>query len=208
MKVAVLGGTGSVGWGIAKQLAKKHQVIIGSRDPARANEAAQRIAGARGSDYAAAAKEAEVVVIAFPYEAMKTAGSLVGELRGKLVLCPINPIKMEGGILVYGLDRGSAAEELAKILPGSRIATAFNNVPAGFLKADVTVPMDILVAADSRETFEEAAKVIGSIPNLRPMYAGPLSEAAAVERITPLVLNLARLNDTGNLTAKFVSRKG
>ncbi|MBI3841124.1 MAG: NADPH-dependent F420 reductase, partial [Thaumarchaeota archaeon] len=102
---------------------------------------------------------------------------------------------------------GSAAEELAKKLPGSRVATAFNNITVGFFTKSETPRLDVVVAADSKQTFEDAAALVRSIPNLRPLYAGPLSEAQAVERVTALILNLARNNDTGSLATRFVSQR-
>ena len=207
MKIAVLGGTGRIGRAIARQLAKKNSVIIGSRDPARAREAAKGVKGATGSDYETAARAADVVIVSVPYEAMAPLGALAAAVRGKLVISVVNPLKMEGGILVFGLERGSAAEELARMLPGSRVATAFNNVPRAFFEKEISAPFDILVAADSKQTYEEVANIVRGIKNLRPLYAGPLSQAGVIERITPLVLNLASLNGTGVLTTGFVSRK-
>jgi predicted dinucleotide-binding enzyme len=64
-----------------------------------------------------------------------------------------------------------------------------------------------VVAADSKKTFDEAARIVKSIPSLRPLYAGPLREAQVVERITPLILNLAKKNGTGDLSTRFVSQK-
>ena len=208
MKVAVIGGTGKMGKALAKQLAKKNDVIIGSRDPAKALEAAKEVKGAVGTDYHGAAKAADVVVLSIPYSAIGSMVELATDLSGKLVISLINPLKVEGGLLEYPLERGSAAEELAKVLSQSRVATAFNNVPRAFLEKDSMVPVDILVAADSKETYEEAAVLVRGIGEMRPLYAGPLSQAGIVERITLLVLNLANLNATGSLTTRFVTRKG
>jgi 8-hydroxy-5-deazaflavin:NADPH oxidoreductase len=208
MKVAVIGGTGKMGKALAKQLAKNHEVIIGSRDPAKAKEAAKEVRGAVGADYHGAAKAADVVVLSIPYSATGSMAALSADLSGKLVISLINPLKMEEGLLEFPLERGSAAEELAKILPESRVATAFNNVPQAFLEKESMVPVDILVAADSKQTYEEAAALVREIGEMRPLYAGPLSQAGIIERITPLVLNLAKLNGTGSLTTRFVSRKG
>jgi NADPH-dependent F420 reductase len=147
-------------------------------------------------------------VLAIPYESLALAAGVASEASSKLVISAVNPMKMEGGLLRYGLKEGSAAEELARALPHSRVATAFNNVPSGFLKDEVVPPVDILVAADSKETYEETAKVVASIREMRPLYVGPLTEARMVEAITPLVLNLANLNGTKALTTRFVTRRG
>jgi NADPH-dependent F420 reductase len=207
VKVAVLGGTGKIGSGVAKQLAKMHQVVIGSRDPAKAKKAAMGIRGATGADYASAAREADAVVFALPYSALETASALAKELSGKLVISTVNPLKYENGLAYHAPRESSAAQELAKLIPESRVATAFNNVPAAFLQQEEVASMDIMIAADSEKTYQEAARIVGSIPNMRPLYAGSLSQAAMVEGMTAVVLNLARLNKTGVLTTKFVSRK-
>lgn len=208
MKIAVLGGTGKMGRALAGRLAGGNYVIIGSRDPARAREAAKGIPGASGMDYPGASREADVVVVSVPDSAVETIAPLSKDLAGKLVISVVNPLRFKDGLLYFGRDTGSAAEELARILPDSRVATAFNNIPAGFFEKDEVIPIDVLVAADKKETYEEVANLVKGIPNLRPLYAGPLSQARTVESITALVLNLANLNKTGSLTTRFVSRKG
>lgn len=208
MKVAVLGGTGKMGRALAERLAKNNGVIIGSRDPDRAKAAAEGIPGATGTDYASASREADVVVVAIPSSALEIVAPLAKDLSGKLVISAANPLKFENGLMHFGMEKGSAAEELASILTESRVATAFNNIPAGFFEREEAAPVDVLVAADKKETYDEAAALVRSIPNLRPLYAGPLSQARMVESITALVLNLAKLNGTGALTTRFVSRKG
>lgn len=207
MKIAIIGGTGYMGRSLGEQLAKNHQVIIGSRNSAKAKAAAAAIKGTMGADYSTAARDCDSAIIAIPFSAIDLVSSLAYELSGKLAISIINPIKFENGMACYGLERGSAAEMLAARLPRSRVATAFNNITAGFLKKPGGSRLDIVVAADSRKTFDETARIVKSIPNLRPMYAGPLSEAQIVERITPMMLNLAKKNETGNLAIRFVSQK-
>jgi hypothetical protein len=208
MKVAIIGGTGSMGRALAKQLSRNDQVIIGSRDPARAKAAAEGIEGAEGTDYHGASKTADVVLFAIPYSAIGSVAGLASDVSEKLVISMINPLREDRGLLVYAAGELSAAEELARLLPGSRVATAFNNVPVGFLEREVVPPVDVLVAADSKKVFEEAASLVRGIREMRPLYAGPLSQARIVESITTLVLNLAKLNGTGSLTTRFVTRKG
>lgn len=208
MKIAVVGGTGAMGKALARHLSREHDVIIGSRDRSRAAAAAAGIRGAAGSDYEGASKAADVVIVTVPYEAMGHLAGLAGEVSSKLVISVVNPIKSDGGLLKYAPEGASAAEELARMLPQSRVATAFNNVPSGFLKHEPVPPVDILVAADSRETYVEVAKLVASIREMRPLYVGPLSEARLVEAITPMVLNLAGLNGMKALATRFVTLKG
>jgi NADPH-dependent F420 reductase len=207
VKVAIIGGTGKMGMVLAEQLSRSHTVLIGSRDAARAREVSAKIPGAKGADNSAAAAECDAAIVALQYSAIGSVAPLAGALSGKLVISTVNPLKVEGGILAFGLQKGSAAQELAAMLPKSRVATAFNNIPVAFFKQREMIRVDVLVAADGAETFEEAASLVRSIPHLRPLHAGPLSEAEAVERITPVVLNLAKLNGTGSLTTRFVSRQ-
>ncbi len=204
MKIAVLGGTGDMGSAIAGRLSRSHGVIIGSRDPEKAKAAASKMAGASGDSYEGASSLCEAAILAVPYEAMGVASSLAEPLAGKLVVSVINPLKFEGGALRYGLETGSAAEQLARMLPDSGVATAFNGIPFGMLHGEDELHADVLVASTSREAFEQAASLVRSVPSLKPLYAGPIVEAQAVERMTPLLLNLARWNRSPALTTRFV----
>jgi len=208
VKVAVIGGTGKMGLAVARRLARNHEMIIGSRDPARAEAAAKQVKGAVGADYHVACKMAEVILFSIPYSALASMADLREDAAGKVAVSMVVPLKMEGGLLQFPLEKGSAAEELANLLPETKVATAFNNVPRAFFEEEFNHPVDVLVAADSKETYEVAAQLVRGLGQMRPLYAGPLSQAGIVERLTALVLNLARLNGTGNLTTKFVSRKG
>ncbi len=205
MKIAVFGGTGSMGHSLSVHLARRNEVIVASRDAARATVAARGVKGANGSGYREAGERCEAAIVAIPFGAISLLSPLRGTLAGKLVLSAVNPMKVVRGAFAYGLESGSAAESLASLLPESRLATAFNNIPASCIGRARTRPLDVLVAADERETFNAAAGVVLSIPGLRPRYAGPLSEAGTVERITPLILNLAADSGEENLAPMFVS---
>ncbi len=206
MKVAVLGGTGSMGFVLAGRLSASNEVVIGSRDVAKAKEAASRIPGATGEDYRGACLASEAAIMAVPFSSMKdVARPLSSALAGKLVISIVNPLRVEGGVFKFGLEGGSAAETLASVLPDSWIATAFNNIPYGMFEGAAPVEADVLVAATSKDAYETTASLVKSIKNLRPLYAGPISEAQVVERITALVLNLARMNGIGSLATRFVS---
>ena len=208
MKVAIIGGTGTMGMALARHLSGEYEVTIGSRDPSRAAAAAAGIRGASGADYKGASRAADVVIFTIPYVALGLVADLAEEASSKLVISVLNPMALEDGLMKYAPKGESAAEEMAHLLPHSRVATAFNNVPPRFFKDDIVPPADVLIAADSKETYEETAKIVASIREMRPLYVGPLFEARTVEAITPLLVNLARLNNTKALTTKFVTRKG
>ena len=207
MKIAIFGGTGSMGQGLAALLSKSHEVLIASRDPGKARQVAAAVAGATGTDYGTAAEGCEAAVVAIPFSALGSLSPIAGALTGKLVISMVNPLKTEGGVFRYALERGSAAESLGTVLPNSRVATAFNNIPSSFFSGPGPQTLDVVVCADTRATYDEAAVIVRSIPNLRPLYGGPLRVAADVERITPLILNLAKWNAMGSIAPRFVSRE-
>lgn len=208
MKIAIIGGTGKLGLRLARRLSSQCEVMIGSRDPKRARDAAAMAGGASGGDHADACDWADTIIFAVPYSGLDVASKLGREVEGKLVLSAINPLKLEGGLFRTPAQGGSAAEELARLFPRSRVATAFNNIPATLLDHDEFPPVDVLVASDTAETYREAARVVSSVKNLRPLYAGPLSQAHWVEGLTALILNLGKLNSTRNVTVHFGSEGG
>jgi NADPH-dependent F420 reductase len=194
-----------MGSALAARLAKSNEVRIGSRRREKAEAAAAALPGVRGELGEQAARWCEAAIVSVPYEAIGALEGFAESLAGKLVISIINPLRREGNVLQYGTEGRSAAELVASALPRSFVATAFNNVPLAFFRKPSSQEVDILVAADSRETFEKAATLVRSIPGLRPLYVGPLTQAESVERITVLVLNAAKLNGGPRFTIKFVS---
>jgi predicted dinucleotide-binding enzyme len=77
-------------------------------------------------------------------------------------------------------------------------------VPSRFLRHPEKLDVDVLIAADERSTFDETAEIVRTLGSVRPIYAGPLSMASSLERITPLLLNLAKLNWIKTPSVKFV----
>lgn len=209
-RVGIVGGTGPLGRGLAARLSYNYDVLIGSREETKAKGAAEevsRLTGRKvmGATNLEAAREGDVAILALPDQ--PASGLLLEmkkELGGKLVISPIVPMRLKDGRFTYSPSDGSAAESVASILDKSRVAAAFHTVPAPRLlaigeKMEYTVP----VAAERRETFTEAAIVVSSIQNLEPLYAGPLSSARTIEALTPLLLNLARLNGMKNLSLRI-----
>jgi NADPH-dependent F420 reductase len=206
MRVGIIGGTGAMGSELAKQLSKKHEVRIGSRDVARARASASRIAGVKGNSNGAVALWCEAAIVAVPFSSVGSLKEFADALSGKLIVSIINPLRKEGTVLQYASKGLSAAEQVAEALPRSSVSTAFNNVPAAFVRRPPDQGIDILVAADTNDTYEATADLVRSIQGLRPLYVGPLSQAESVERITVMVLNAAMLNGVGTLSTRFVSR--
>jgi 8-hydroxy-5-deazaflavin:NADPH oxidoreductase len=198
--VAVVGGTGDLGLGLACRLARNYEVIIGSRDAERAREAASKASLASkakitGTTNDEATVSAEVVILAIPdLPSDEVLMQLKPNLEGKLLVCPIVPMRFQDGLFHPTLDSGSAAEKVSSVVK-TRVAAAFHNVPAArLLELDRMLDYDVLVAADDRSTFDEASKLIFSIKGLRPLYSGPLWTSRTLESLTPILLNAGKLN--------------
>jgi len=194
--IAVLGGTGHEGMGLAARWAKAgYPVIIGSRDTARAVEAAQVMAartGGRvnGMDNRAAAAAGEIIVLAVPYAGQQAlARDVRAEIEGKILIdvtVPLVPPKVARVQLPEG---GSAVEALQRELgDGVRVVAAFQNVSAHQLAdLDRTVNCDVLVAGDdvaARETVCQLAQAIG----ITALHSGPLANSAAAEALTSVLI--------------------
>src|SRR5690242_21640546 len=163
--IGILGGTGDQGRGLARRFALAgHPVIIGSRSAERAEAAAQQLGhGVRGLVNAAAACEADVVIAAVPWEGHGALlSALAGELAGKIVVDCVNPMGFDKrGAYALTADEGgpaegSAAEQAAALLPGSRVVAAFHHVSAVLLldpEVD-TMDLDVLVLGDDREATD------------------------------------------------------
>jgi NADPH-dependent F420 reductase len=211
MKIAIIGGTGSMGFGLAVRLAKAYEVTIGSRDLPRAAAAAAK-AGAlarvrvEAKANRDAARACDIAILAVPD--LPPAGlleSLAPSLAEKLVISPIVPMLLKEGIFSLSHPEESAAERVARALPSSKVAGAFHTVPAPKLaQLAEALDYDVLVTADSRGVFDQASRVVASVGKLRPLYAGPLVVSRMVEAMTPALLNVSKLNKLDNPSIKLV----
>jgi NADPH-dependent F420 reductase len=201
MKIAVLGGTGKEGSGLALRWAKSgHDVTIGSREAAKAQRVAEELNQAyapvqvKGSDNVSAAQDAEVVIITVPYAAhLETLKAVQEALRGKVVVDVTVPVNTADFTRVSLPPGGSAAKEAQTLLGNDvQIITAFQNISATHLKKlDNEIDCDVLVCGDS-----DAAKQVGlqlvKDAGMKGWDAGPLDNAVVVEGLTPLLLGLNR----------------
>ncbi len=213
MKIAVLGGTGSLGKGLVLRLASLgYDVIVGSRDEKKANSKAEeygRILGTdiRGADNRNAAKMCDMAIITIPWKhAFDTAESLKDVLAGKIVVSPVVPMeKTDRGFVYVSLPEGSAAERLASILKESRIVSAYHNIPAKkFADLNAEFEWDVAVCGDDEDAKEVVMEITNEIKGLRALDAGGLSNSRIVESLTPLLINIAVNNGMRDLGVKFV----
>jgi 8-hydroxy-5-deazaflavin:NADPH oxidoreductase len=202
MDVGVLGGTGPAGRGLAVRLAAAGLgVAIGSRDADRAAAVAAEVAGAwtgrlsgsiSGTDNAGAAA-ADLVVVATPWDgAVATVRALAEPLAGKVVVSMVNALVKEGReMLALVPPRGSMAAAVQAALPGSRVAASFHHLPASEMEnLDSGLLADVLVCADDDWAREATLELVERIEGLRPLDAGSLNQAAAVEAFTAVCITL------------------
>jgi hypothetical protein len=202
--LAILGGTGPEGKGLALRLAMAGETpIIGSRDAGRgaaaAEELAQSVPGVviKGSDNAGAVASADVVFLAFPYEGQRPVLEDLSEaLKGKIVVSVITPMKFERGkgASAVEVEAGSAAQEAQDMLPDSQVVAAFQNASAEeLLDPSVTMEGDVVVCSDHPEAKKLVMELAGKINDLRGVDGGSLTNAKYVEQLTPLLVNINRI---------------
>jgi NADPH-dependent F420 reductase len=202
--VAVLGGTGPQGRGLARRWATAGiPVVIGSRDADLAAEAAAELAEATGGDVrgltnAEAATVGDVVLVSVPYDGhAELLRSLASELSGKVVVDCVNPLGFDhhGGYALEVPD-GSAAQEAAALLPGSTVVAAFHHVSAVVLNDPevASVDTDVLVLGDAehRDATDLVRALADAIPGVRGVYAGRLRNARQVEALTANLIAINR----------------
>ena len=201
--IAILGGTGDQGRGLARRFALAgHQVLIGSRRAERAEAAARQLGhGVRGLANAAAAREADVVIAAVPWEGHgELLSALAGELAGKIVVDCVNPMGFDKRgayalpVAEGGPAEGSAAEQAAALLPGSRVVAAFHHVSAVLLldpEVDA-MDLDVLVLGDDREATDLVQALAARIPGVRGVYAGRLRNCGQIEALTANLVSVNR----------------
>ena len=202
--LAILGGTGPEGKGLALRLAMAGETpIIGSRDAGRGADAAEELAQSvpgvviKGSDNAGAVASADVVFLAFPYEGQRPVLEDLGAaLKGKIVVSVIAPMKFERGkgASAVEVEAGSAAQEAQDMLPDSQVVAAFQNASAEELLApSATMDGDVVVCSDHPEAKKLVMELAGKIKDLRGVDGGSLANAKYVEQLTPLLVNINRI---------------
>jgi NADPH-dependent F420 reductase len=223
MKIALTGGTGDLGEGLALRwgIETDHEILIGSRREEKAKERALEytekleIAGRRGKPKIAgmtnedAAKEGEIVILCV--EAPFVVASLREIVRHltpkKIVVSPAVPMVRKGGFFLYAPPPdGSMAVQIARSLPKEvPLVSAFHTVPAHKLSdLEADVDQDVVVLGDHKDEKQEIMKLADEITGIHPIDGGPLNASALVESITPLLINLAIVNKRKNLAVKFV----
>ncbi len=202
--IAVLGGTGPEGFGLALRWAQAGEtVIVGSRDAKRAQDTAERIkqrvganAEISGSENIAACAAADLLVLTIPFEGH---AALLKQLKpairpGSIVIDATVPLAASVGgraTRTLGIWQGSAAQETAELVPkGISVVAAFQNVGAELLNADGPVDCDVIVCSDDPNANYAARQLATKIPGVRALDGGKLENARILEQITALLIGL------------------
>ncbi len=195
--IAVVGGTGKLGAGLARRLAKAgYAVIIGSRDADRAEQAAAALAAdtsgqVTGQANRAAAAAGDIVIVAVPFANQRAILEDVGlAVQGKIVVDTTVPLVPPKVARVQLPPEGSAAGIARAVLgEGVRLVAAFHNVAAHKLIQDVAIDCDVLVFGD-QVAAREAVVELAAAMDLRGVHAGPLANAAAAEALTSVLVGI------------------
>jgi NADPH-dependent F420 reductase len=202
--IALIGGTGRAGTGLALRWARAGEtVIIGSRDGARAELAADRIrkrAGASaqvsGMENSAACALSDLLVLTVPFESQ---AALLKELKpvirpASIMIDATVPLAASVGgraSRTVGVWQGSAAQQTAELVPaGVSVAAAFQNVSAEVLNGDDSVDCDVVVCSDDPNATAVAMELAAKIARVRAIDGGRLENARIVEQITALLIGL------------------
>ena len=212
MRIALLGGTGDIGEGLALRWAydSHHEIIIGSRNPTRAREKAAEYEtelSSRGLDRdisgfanEMAADRADVAILAVPpYHVESTVESIADRLDDETILVSpaVGMQRDDAGMHYHQPPAGSVTALAANAAPeGVSTVGAFHTLAADQLaNLDVELSVDTLVVGDDADAKEIVMRLASEIEGLRPLDAGPIANAPEVESLTPLLINIARYND-------------
>ncbi len=202
MKIAIFGGTGDLGRGLAINFAAAgHEIIVGSRSQERADQAAAGLKEAlpEGTftplENVAAADAGEIAIVSIPWEGIEsTIPPMAGALAGKIVISVVNALTFgkSGAIAVRDVPNGSCAQQIQELAPEAKVVVAYNNLPAAGLQHREHLGADVLVCGKSKAAREEVIELTKAIPGTRALDAGPLANALIVEGMTAVIINLNR----------------
>jgi hypothetical protein len=202
--IAIIGGAGELGFGLALRFARAGaKVVIGSRDEAKAQEAATRVKAAiGGADVSGlgnpeAAANGTIVILAVPFSAQAAIlKSIKPALKTAILVDTTVPLAATVGgrpTRMLGVWEGSAAQAARELVPGVPVVSAFHNVSADVLQdMSATPDCDILICGDDAAAKERVAALVSRIPGLRPVDAGALEMSRIVESLTALLIALNR----------------
>ncbi len=202
--IAILGGTGPAGLGLALRWARAGEtVIIGSRNADRAREAARKIqekisgaARVTGEENSVACAASDLLVLTVPFEGQ---AELLKQLKpafqpNSILIDATVPLASSVGgraSRILGVWQGSAAQQAAELVPkGIRVVAAFHNTSADLMNGDSDIECDVIVCSDYPEATQLACELAAKIAGVRAIDGGKLENARTVVQITALLIGL------------------
>ena len=223
MKIGIIGGTGGMGKGFSLRWCVNHDILIGSRDAVRANEAAQEYSTLTiqeyssvkgkitGKDNLSVAKESDVLVLSIPYENIDSICSqlLPNTKESCVVISPIVPLtKTDAGFefISFKEKKPSAFELVQKYVKNkSKLVSAFHTISEKkLIDPKLVLDSDIFVCGDDENAVNIVNSLIREIKNLRPILLGPGSLSYLAETATPILLNAMIKNKMKNPGIKII----
>ncbi|MGB6464011.1 MAG: NADPH-dependent F420 reductase [Nitrosotalea sp.] len=223
MKIGIIGGTGGMGKGFALRWCVNHDILIGSRDSSRADDAAREyFTGAvkeygspkgkiTGTDNISAAKESDVLVLSIPYENIDAICSqiLPNVKDDCIVISPIVPLtKTDAGfeLISFKENKPSAFELVQKYMKNkSSLVAAFHTISEKkLIDTKLVLDSDIFVCGDNNDAISVVNGLIKEITNLRPILLGPGSLSYLAEAATPILINAMIKNKMKNPGIKII----
>jgi hypothetical protein len=223
MKIGIIGGTGGMGKGFALRWSQNHDVIVGSRDAARASEAAAEYSNMAkeafgeikgsisGNDNVSVAKESDVLILSIPYENIDSVCSgILSEVKDScVVISPIVPMtKTDVGFECVSIKENKPFSY--KLVSNhmknkSKLVSAFHVISEKKLvNPTLELDYDIFVCGNDDESVKVVNGLIGEIKGLRSIYLGPIELSYLAEMSTPLLLNAMIRNKLKNPGIKII----
>ncbi|MEK6908402.1 MAG: NADPH-dependent F420 reductase [Thermoproteota archaeon] len=223
MKIGIIGGTGGMGKGFALRWSQNHNVIVGSRDAARASESAKEYTNLAkesfgqingtitGNDNVSVAKDSDVLILSIPYENIDSVCSeiLPAVKDSCVVVSPIVPmVKTDVGFEFIPIKENKpfSYQLVLKYMKNkSKLVSAFHVISEKKLvNPTMVLDYDIFVCGDDKESIEVVNGLINEIKGLRPIYLGPGELSYLAEISTPLLLNAMIRNKIKNPGIKII----
>jgi NADPH-dependent F420 reductase len=218
MKIAILGGTGSIGEGFALRWAGNHDISVCSREAEKAVKAADEYknmllnkrmycSSLGGCTNDMGIMDANVVVLSVPYDSVITLlKSLLPHFNNQIVISLVVPMKKNQLFKYTPPKQGSAALEIKDVLPETvKVVSAYHNISAKKLaNLELRLDYDVVVCGDDEEAKKTVMKLTEEIKTLHPLDGGGLSSSYMIESMTPFLINLAIRNGFSDLGVKFV----
>ena len=212
--IAILGGTGDLGTGLAIRWAKAgHEIVIGSRTQAKAEAAVAALheispeTPARALENPAAAEAGDVVVLTVPFaHQLSTLETVKSGLQGKILIDTSVPLIPPAVGRVQLPEGGSAGRRAQELLGDEvQVVSAFQNVAAHLLQSEAVIECDVLVAGNKPEARQQVIDLIADA-GMTGYHAGPIDNAAAAEALTSILIQINRRHDIDHSGIRIVGQ--